>query len=93
MDLDRLRPTLEVLADLEGLHEPQVLCLLTRVRRGTRSSRAAREVLVELGLNVLDAEVSLREGYANSFGLPLTGELLGEYVDVLQELKGKVPQA
>lgn len=93
MDLDRLRPTLEVLADLEGLHEPQVLCLLTRVRRGTRSSRAAREVLVELGLNVLDAEVSLREGYDNSFGLPLTGELLGEYVDVLQELKGKVPQA
>lgn len=93
IDLDRLRPTLEVLADLEGLHEPQVLCLLTRVRRGTRSSRAAREVLLELGLNVLDTEVSLREGYANSFGLSLTGELLGEYTDVLQELKGKVPQA
>lgn len=91
MDLDRLRPTLEVLADLEGLHEPQVLCLLTRVRRGTRSSRAAREVLVELGLNVLDAEISLREGYANGFGLSLS-DALGEYADVLTELQGQVPQ-
>jgi PAS domain-containing protein len=91
MDLDRLRPTLEVLADLEGLHEPQVLCLLTRVRRGTRSSRAAREVLVELGLNVLQAEISLREGYANGFGLSLS-DALGEYADVLTELQGQVPQ-
>lgn len=90
MDLDRLRPTLEMLAELEGLHEPQVYCLLTRVRRGTRSSRAAREVLLDLGLNVLDAEVSLREGYANGFGLTLTGEL-GEYADVLTELQGRVP--
>lgn len=88
MDLDRLRPTLEVLADLEGLHEPQVYCLLTRVRKGTRSSKAAREVLSELGLNVLDAEVSLREGYANGFGLSLT-ESLGEYADVLSELQRK----
>lgn len=92
MDLDRLRPTLELLAEIEGMHEPQVYCLLTRVRRGTRSSRAAREVLQELGLNVLDAEVSLREAYANGFGLALTDDL-GEYADVLVELKGKVPQA
>lgn len=89
MDLDRLRPTLEMLADLEGLHEPELRCLLTRVRRGTRSSRAAREVLTELGLKVLDAEVSLREGYANGFGLSLTGEL-GEYEDVLRELQREV---
>lgn len=89
MDLDRLRPTLEVLADLEGLHEPVVYCVLTRVRKGTRSSRAAREVLLELGLNILDAEISLREGYANGFGLSVT-EALGEYVDVLTELQGKV---
>lgn len=91
MDLDRLRPTLEMLADLEGLHTPQVFCLLTRVRKGTRSSRAAREVLLELGLNVLDAEVSLRESYANGFGLSLSEEL-GEYADVLAELEGKVLQ-
>lgn len=88
MDLDRLRPTLEVLADIESMHEPQVFCLLTRVRKGTRSSRAAREVLAELGLNVLTAEVSLREGYANGFGLALT-ENLGEYADVYQELRKK----
>lgn len=89
MDLDRLRPTLELLAEIENLHEPQVVCLLTRVRKGTRSSKAAREVLAELGLNVLDAEVSLREGYANGFGLSLT-EHLGEYADVLIELTRKV---
>lgn len=89
MDLDRLRPTLEMLAEMENLHTPQIFCLLTRVRRGTRSGRAAREVLIELGLNVLDAEVSLREGYANGFGLSLTEEL-GEYADVLTELQAKV---
>jgi chromosome partitioning protein len=61
------------------------------VRRGTRSSRAAREVLVELGLNVLQAEISLREGYANGFGLSLS-DALGEYADVLTELQGQVPQ-
>lgn len=92
MDLDRLRPTLEVLAELEGLHDPAMYCLLTRVRKGTRSSKAAREVLTELGLNVMDAEVSLREGYANGFGLSLT-EDLGEYEEVLRELQGQVKQA
>jgi len=89
MDLDRLRPTLEVLAELEGLHEPVVSCVLTRVCKGTRSSRAAREVLLELGLNILDAEISPREGYANGFGLSVT-EALGEYTEVLAELQGKV---
>ena len=92
MDLDRLRPTLEVLAELEGLHDPVMVCLLTRVRRGTRSSKAAREVLSELGLNVLDTEITLREGYANSFGLALTGDL-GEYEAALNELQAQVEKA
>jgi len=47
--------------------------------------------MTELGLNVLETEVSLREAYANNFGLSLTGDL-GEYADVLNELKGKVLQ-
>ena len=51
-----------------------------------------REVLTELGLNVLEAEVTLREGYANSFGLALT-EDLGEYEEVLSELQGQVKSA
>ena len=91
MDLDRLRPTLEVLAEIESMHAPQVFCVLTRVRKGTRSSRAAREVLMELGLHVLTAEVSLRESYANGFGLGLTDEL-GEYAEVLSELQRQVNQ-
>lgn len=88
MDLDRLRPTLEVLAEIEALHEPQVVALLTRVRRGTRSSRAAREVLTDLGIDMLASEVSLREGYANGFGLALA-EDLGEYAEVQRELLAK----
>jgi chromosome partitioning protein len=60
--------------------------LLTRLRRGTRTARAAREVLGELGLAVLATEVTLREGYATNFGLTPTE--LGEYEDVLSELLG-----
>ena len=47
---------------------------------------------MELGIHVLIAEVSLRESYANGFGLGLTEEL-GEYADVLSELQGQVKQA
>ena len=84
MDLDRLRPTLELLAEVEPLNPLGVQVLLTRVRRGTKSAKAAREVLAELGLAVLEAEIPLREGYATAFGL--VPEDLGEYEAALEEL-------
>lgn len=84
MDLDRLRPTLELLAEVEPLNALSVQVLLTRVRRGTKSAKAAREVLAELGLSVLEAEIPLREGYATAFGL--SPEDLGEYEAALDEL-------
>lgn len=84
MDLDRLRPTLELLAEVEPLSPLGVQVLLTRVRRGTKSAKAAREVLAELGLAVLEAEIPLREGYATAFGL--VPEDLGEYEAALEEL-------
>lgn len=86
MDLDRLRPTLELLAEVEPLNTLSVQVLLTRVRRGTKSAKATREVLAELGLPVLEAEILLREGYAAAFGL--SPEDLGEYEAALDELLG-----
>jgi len=91
MDLDRLVPTLELLAEVEPLNSVQVLVLLTRVRKNTRSARAAREVLTELGLPVLNTEIPLREIYANAFGLPV-GRLY-EYEYVAREILGlEVPR-
>lgn len=88
MDVDRLRPTLELLAEVEPLNPLRIALLLTRVRRGTRSAGAARQMLRELELPVLEAEVPLREGYATGFGL-VPAEV-GEYEGVLAELLGEV---
>lgn len=89
MDLDRLRPTLELLAEVEPHNPLTVAVLLNRVRRGTRSARAARQVLAEFGFPVLTAAIPLREAYSVSFGVVPTE--LDEYVQVLHELTGAVP--
>ena len=88
IDVDRLRPTLELLAEVDPLRELPVTpwVLLTRVRTGTVSARAAREVITELGLSVFAADVPLREHYASAFGAPVTLDDLGEYADVTAEL-------
>jgi len=70
VDLDRLTPTLEVLADVQPYHHSlTVQCILTRVRRGTKSAEAARRLIAELRLPTLPAEIALRENYSTSFGL------------------------
>ena len=85
MDLDRLRPTVELLAEVAELNDVSVYALLTRVRRGTRSARETRTVLEEdLGLSVISAEVPLKEAYGMSFGLEPDG--LMEYEAVLEEI-------
>jgi chromosome partitioning protein len=85
LDLNRMRPTFELLAEMEPVHPVNVGVLLTKVRRGTLSARGAREVLEELDYPVLDTEVPLAEMYAGSFGsMP---EDLGRYDDLLMELK------
>jgi chromosome partitioning protein len=85
LDLNRLRPTFELLADLEPVHAVAVGVLLTKVRRGTLSARGVREVLAEVGYPVLDTEIPLAEMYAGSFGLAPTD--LGAYADLITELK------
>lgn len=84
LDLNRLRPTFEVLAEMETVNPVDVGVLLTKVRRGTRSAREAREVLAELGYPVLDTEIPLAEAYAGSFGT--APDDLGKYADLLAEL-------
>jgi chromosome partitioning protein len=88
LDVDRLRPTWEILADLEPTHPLGlgVGVLLTKVRRGTRSRREAREVLTGLGYPVLETEIPLAESpYAVSFGTSPPD--FGAYEDLLAELK------
>lgn len=84
MDLQRLRPTLELLADVAPIHEPLLRALLTRVRRGTQMSTAARGWLGDLSVPVLVAEIPLRETYTRALGeAPRMGT---EYDAVLTEL-------
>lgn len=85
MDINRLRPTIELIAALERLNAPTIRVLLTRVRSNTRTSRLARDMLVsELGMPVVEAEIPLMEAYVTGFGLvPPEGHRYGA---VLEEL-------
>jgi chromosome partitioning protein len=84
IDLNRLLPTFEILAELESINPVEVGVLLTKVRRGTRSAGGARQVLNELSYPVLDTEIPLAEMYAGSFGAAV--EDLGAYDALLAEL-------
>ena len=88
IDLDRLRRTLELLAELENLHEVSVHILLTKTRSRTRSREGTREALASLELPVLEAEIPLREAYSLAFGeiIPSPGP---DYEAVLIELLGE----
>lgn len=84
LDLNRLMPTIRLLADLEPVHPVNVGVLLTKVRRGTLSARGVREVLAEADLPVFSTEIPLAEMYAGSFGLAPVD--LGEYEALVKEL-------
>jgi chromosome partitioning protein len=92
MDLNRLVPTLQLLARVEHISSPDIRILLTRTRSRTRSRDAAREWLGSNRLPVLEAEVPLREAYSLAFGsiVPAAGP---DYEAVLDELLGEVPVA
>lgn len=86
IDIDRLRPTLELLVEVDPLRAEPVSprVLLARVRTNTLNARAARQVLHSLGLDVITAEIPLREAYAGAFGSQVTD--LGDYAAVVDEL-------
>ncbi|HEY2284784.1 MAG TPA: ParA family protein [Streptosporangiaceae bacterium] len=85
LDLNRIRPTFEVLAELGVSHPVDVGVLLTKVRRGTRSARSAREALADSGYPVLSTEIPLAEHFAGAFGT--VPGVVGEYWDLLAELR------
>ncbi len=85
LDLNRIRPTFEVLAEIGVSHPVDVGVLLTKVRRGTRSAREARAILAEHGYPAMETEIPLAEHFAVGFGSVPT--VIGEYWDLLAELK------
>lgn len=86
LDLNRMQPTFELLAELEPVRAVDVGVLLVKVRARTLNARGAREVLAELDYPVLDTEIPLAEMYASSFGSDPTSDL-GRYADLITELK------
>jgi chromosome partitioning protein len=83
MDLDRLRPTLDLITEVDAVAPLRVFVLLTRVRAATKSGRLAREVLEDAGVSLLDAQIPLRESLNTSFG---TIPSEPSYAVVLEEL-------
>ncbi len=84
MDINRLRPTIELIAAVERLNAPTIRVLLTRVRPNTRMSRLASDTFGELGIPVVDAEIPLLEAYVTGFGLvPPDGHRYGAVLDEL----------
>ena len=84
MDLDRLQPTLDLIAEVEAIKPVQVCILLTRVRSATKSSRLTRGVLQNAGVTVLQTQIPLRETLNISFGTVPAFD--GPYGSVLDEL-------
>ncbi|TMF15881.1 MAG: ParA family protein [Chloroflexi bacterium] len=87
MDLDRLRPTLDLIAELDAVTPVRVFVLLTRVRAATRSGRVTREVLEDVGVALLDSQIPLRESLNSSFGTVPDDDLYGVVLDELMARK------
>lgn len=85
LDLNRIRPTFEILEEISVSHPVEVGVLLTKVRRGTRSARAARGILAEHGYTAMRTEIPLAEHFAAAFGS--VPAVLGEYWELLGELR------
>jgi chromosome partitioning protein len=85
LDLNRINPTFEVLAEIGVSHPVEVGVLLTKVRRGTRSARAAREILAEHGYPAMNTEIPLAEHFAGAFGT--VPAVVGQYWELLAELQ------
>ncbi len=87
MDIDRVRPTLELLAEVEPINDISFWMLLTQVRRIAREGRDAREAMEAMGLPVLAAEIPLLARYADAFGDAVKD--LGDYERAAMQLLGE----
>jgi chromosome partitioning protein len=85
LDLARLAPTFDLIADAAAVRPVATGVLLTKVRARTISARDARQVLAELGYPVLDTEIPLSEAMAGLFGtMPAD---IGAYASLITELE------
>lgn len=84
MDINRFRPTLELIVEVESVKELEYRVLLTMVRRISREGRDARQVMEELELPVLATEIPHLSLYRSAFGETI--EDLGDYGKVADEL-------
>lgn len=87
IDLDRVMPTLELVADVEDETGLSFYVLLTRVKRISREGRDRRADMEAMGLTVMDAEIPFLALYSDAFGGPVEG--LGDYEAVARELLGE----
>jgi chromosome partitioning protein len=87
MDVDRIRPTLDLIAEVEPLNDLSFWMLLTQVRRITREGRDARAAMEGMGLPVLGAEIPQLGFYADAFGDPIAD--LADYKRAAAELLGE----
>ena len=87
IDLDRVIPTLELVADVEDMIGLSFYVLLTRVRRISREGRDTREAMAEMGLPLLEADIPALGFYSDSFGAAI--EDVGDYELVARELLGE----
>lgn len=86
MDINRFRPTLELIAEVESLTDLDYRVLLTMVRRISREGRDARQVMGELDLPVLETEIPHLSVYRSAFGTVIDD--LGDYEQAADELLG-----
>jgi len=88
IDLDRVIPTLELVADVEDLTGLTFRVLLTRVRRISREGRDTREVMGDMELPLLATEIPALGRYSDAFGAAITDA--GDYERVAEELLEEV---
>jgi chromosome partitioning protein len=87
IDLDRVMPTLELVADVEDMTGLIFHVLLTRVRRISREGPDTREAMAEMGLPLLEADIPALGFYSDSFGAAIKDA--GDYELVARELLGE----
>jgi chromosome partitioning protein len=85
LELAELAATFDLAADVDAIHPLQAAVLLVQVRARTRSAADTRDLLTDMKLPVLDAEIRLRESYALAYGTVPTDS--AEYGPVLDELR------
>lgn len=84
MDINRFRPTLELVAEVEAVTDLDYRVLLTMVRRISREGRDARAAMESLELPVMRTEIPFLSFYRSAFGETI--EDSSDYERVVKEL-------